>query len=118
MLYPAELRAHFLEFIWYKSALDKFWGSLYNPHNPFEGSEKAPLIEEKGVIRLGCERGSYSLRPSEPAGGMGVMGAAHTPILMVSIVQLVRTPDCDSGGRGFESLWTPNYFLRRSHVLI
>lgn len=26
---------------------------------------------------------------------------------MVPIVQLVRTPDCGSGGRGFEPLWAP-----------
>ena len=28
----------------------------------------------------GCERGSDLLRPSEPVGGMGVLGEAHTPI--------------------------------------
>ena len=27
---------------------------------------------------------------------------------MVSIVQLVRAPDCGSGGRGFESLYSPH----------
>ena len=27
---------------------------------------------------------------------------------MESVVQLVRMPDCDSGGRGFESLQTPH----------
>lgn len=26
---------------------------------------------------------------------------------MVNVVQLVRTPDCDSGGRGFESRLSP-----------
>ena len=28
---------------------------------------------------------------------------------MVVVVQLVRTPDCDSGGREFESLQSPLY---------
>ena len=27
---------------------------------------------------------------------------------MESVVQLVRMPDCDSGGRGFEPLQTPH----------
>ena len=34
--------------------------------------------------------------------------------LMESVVQLVRMPDCDSGGRGFEPLQTPHFFERKS----
>ena len=33
---------------------------------------------------------------------------------MESVVQLVRMPDCDSGGRGFEPLQTPHFFERKS----
>ena len=36
---------------------------------------------------------------------------------MESVVQLVRMPDCDSGGRGFEPLQTPHFFWNRSSVL-
>ena len=36
------------------------------------------------------------------------MGLANFALLkMVNVVQLVRTPDCDSGGRGFESRLSP-----------
>ena len=30
---------------------------------------------------------------------------------MVGMVQLVSTPDCGSGGQGFESLYPPAFFL-------
>ena len=48
---------------------------------------------------------------------------------MESVVQLVRMPDCDSGGRGFEPLQTPHkkqkkcifgktYFFSKTWILV
>ena len=32
---------------------------------------------------------------------------------MVSVAQLVRAPDCGSGGRGFESHHSPNKIIKK-----
>jgi hypothetical protein len=37
---------------------------------------------------------------------------------MVVVAQLVRAPDCDSGGRGFESPLSPHFFPADSSVRI
>ena len=36
---------------------------------------------------------------------------AFEQVFMVGIAQLVRVPDCGSGGRGFESHYPPHFFL-------
>lgn len=36
---------------------------------------------------------------------------ATAKTFMVPVVQLVRTPGCDSGGRGFETLRVPHFFF-------
>ena len=36
---------------------------------------------------------------------------------MVPVVQLVRTPGCDSGGRGFETLRAPHFEKKLKNVL-
>ena len=35
---------------------------------------------------------------------------------MVAVAQLVRAPDCDSGGRGFESRLPPHLFLSPKQI--
>lgn len=35
---------------------------------------------------------------------------------MVAIAQLVRAPDCDSGGRGFEPHWLPTFFEKAASI--
>ena len=42
---------------------------------------------------------------SSPAGGIYYLACESTD--MAALVQLVRTPDCGSGGRGFESHMPP-----------
>lgn len=35
--------------------------------------------------------------------------------IVVAVAQLVRAPDCGSGGRGFKSLQPPHFFSKKSH---
>ena len=50
--------------------------------------------------------------PEWPGGGLQhrIYGFDSRPdFQLLSIVELVKTPDCDSGNRGFESRWTTQH---------
>lgn len=89
-------------------------------------SRGAPLARQSRVSpgdvkkclqkRGGCTRMSDSLRrigTSVTASGnvssfsVGSIGGA-AKVSVVAVAQLVRVPDCDSGGRGFESPQPPH----------
>ena len=42
----------------------------------------------------------------------------HPYIFMVDIAQLVRAPDCGSGGRGFESHYSPTFYEEGTSINI
>lgn len=42
---------------------------------------------------------------------MGKIFKIESVLTMAGVAQLVRAPDCDSGGRGFKSLHSPTFSL-------
>ena len=56
----------------------------------------------------------FGLRPLRASDKIALFSARYFHV-MVGVAQLVRAPDCGSGGRGFETRHSPHFpFLRSS----